>query len=92
MSETLVRDSRGLAMDNRLSGTLIVVVMDRFERRFVYKELPPSPDVFVRYVDDVGTVVPNTQVAQGTLEHLNKKHPTIQFPTSYIWLPSFVNT
>ena len=70
---------RGLAMGNRLSGTLAIIVMDRFERRFVYNELQPSPVVFVRYVDDVGTVVPNTQVAQGTLEHLNKKHPTIQF-------------
>ena len=39
---------RGLAMGNRLSGTLAIIVMDRFERRFVYKELQPSPVVFVR--------------------------------------------
>ena len=66
-------------MGKRLSGTLAIIVMDRFEKRFVYTELQPSPVVFFRYVDDVGTVVSNTQVVQGTLEHLNKKHPTIQF-------------
>ena len=35
--------------------------------------------VFVRYLGNVGMVVPNTQVVQGMPEHLNKKHPTIQF-------------
>ena len=73
MSEILVRDSRGLAMDNRLSGTLIVIVMDRFERRFVYKELPPSPDVFVRYVDDVW---------YGCTEHTSRAGHGQQFQTS----------
>ena len=65
-------------MGNRLGGTLAIIVMDRFERRFVYNELKPSPVIFVRYVDDIGTVVPNVEVAHQTL-YLNKQHPTIQF-------------
>ena len=66
-------------MGNRLSGTLAIIVMDRFWRRFVYDELKPSPVIFVRYVDDVGTVVPSVEVAHQALEYLNQQHPTIQF-------------
>ena len=51
--------------------------MDKFERMFVYQELLPL--VYVRYVDDVGTVVKNRQEAENTLEFLNSKHPTIKF-------------
>ena len=47
---------RGLAMGNRLSGTHAIFVMDRFEGRFDYKELQPSPVVFVRYVDEARTL------------------------------------
>ena len=46
---------RGLAMGNRVSGTLAILAMDKFERMFVYQELLPL--VYVRYVDDVGTVM-----------------------------------
>ena len=70
---------RGLAMGNRLSGTLAILVMDRFERNFVYQELKPSPIIYVRYVDDVGTVAEGTNAAKDVLKYLNKKHPTIQF-------------
>ena len=45
----------------------------------MYQELLPL--VYVRYVDDVGTVVENQQEAdsENTLEYLNSKHPTIKF-------------
>ena len=68
---------RGLAMGNRVSGTLAILAMDKFERMFVYQELLPL--VYVRYVDDVGTVVKNRQEAENTVEYLNSKHPTIKF-------------
>ena len=77
--KSIFKQIRGLAMGNRLSGTLAIIVMDRFERRFVYDELKPSPVIFVRYVDDIGTVVSSVEVAHQTLEYLNKQHPTIQF-------------
>ena len=51
--------------------------MDKFERMFLYQELLPL--VYVRYADDVGTVVKNRQEAENTLEYLNSKHPTIKF-------------
>ena len=70
---------RGLAMGNRLSGTLAILVMDKFERMFVYQELSPTPRIYVRYVDDVGTVVRDREQANNMLEYLNSKHPTIKF-------------
>ena len=71
---------RGLAMGNRLSGTLAILVMDKlkFERMFVYQELSPTPRIYVRYVDDVGTVVRDREQANNMLEYLNSKHPTIK--------------
>ena len=48
---------RGLALGNRLNGTLTIVCMDRFERLFRYQELQPKPIVYIRYVDDVGITV-----------------------------------
>ena len=68
---------RGLAMGNRVSGTLATLAMYKFERMLVYQELLPL--VYVRYVDDVGTVVKNRQEAENTLEYFNRKHPTIKF-------------
>ena len=43
-------------MGNRLSGTLAILCMDRFERSHIYN-LQPKPIFYVRYVDDTGTVV-----------------------------------
>ena len=37
---------RGLAMGNRVSGTLAILAMDKFERTFVYQKLLPL--VYVR--------------------------------------------
>lgn len=69
---------RGLAMGNRLSGTLAIICMDRFERMFIYSLQPPLT-IFVRYVDDTGTVVDNVEQANNLLTYLNKQHPTIKF-------------
>ena len=68
---------RGLAMGDRVSGTLAILAVDKFERMFVYQEILPL--VYVRYIDDVGTVVKNQQEAENTLEYLNSRHPTIKF-------------
>ena len=68
---------RGLALGNRVSGTLAILAVDKFERLFVYQELLPL--VYIRYVDDVGTVMKNQQEAENTLEYLNSRHPTIKF-------------
>ena len=41
---------RGLAMGNRLSGTLAIIRMDRFEQLFIYP-LKPLLTIYVRYVE-----------------------------------------
>ena len=69
---------RGLAMGNRLSGTLAIIFMDRLDRKFVYS-LKPKPTFYVGYVDDVGTQVPDQESAVKMLNYLNSKHPIIQF-------------
>ena len=66
-------------MGNRLSGTLAILCMDRFERLYIYQELQPKPIIFVRYVDDTGTVVSSNTQAHEMLAYLNSKHQTIQF-------------
>ena len=73
------RQIRGLAMGNRISGTLAILAMDRFERLFIYRELEPKLSLYLRYVDDTGTVVNNTDEAHRILNYLNKKHSTIKF-------------
>ena len=84
------KQTRGLAMGNRLSGTLAIICMDRFEQRHIY-ELHPRPTIYVRYVDDIGTVVENTDAAERMLTYLNSKHPTIKFemelPDPDLFLP-----
>ena len=83
---------RGLAMGSRLSGILAILAMrDRFERLFIYRNLEPQLTIYVRYVDDIGTGVPNSDEAYRTLTYLNSKHPTIKFelklPDSDGYLP-----
>ena len=51
----------GLAEGSRLSGTLAILVMDRYERVHTY--CISIPAICVRYVDDNGTVVNNTDEA-----------------------------
>ena len=69
---------RGLAMGNRLSGTLAIITMDRFEQLFIYPLKPPLT-IYVRYVDDIGTTTPNIDAPNRLLTHLNNQHPTIKF-------------
>ena len=76
---TTYRQIRGLAMGNRLSGTLAILAMDRFERTFIYQNPYPSLTIYARFIDDIGTVVNNPNEAQLLLTYLNSKHPTIKF-------------
>ena len=76
---TTYRQIRGLAMGNRLSGTLAILAMDRFERTFIYQNPYPSLTIYARFIDDIGTVVNNSNEAQLLLTYLNSKHPTIKF-------------
>ena len=68
---------RGLAMGSRLSGTLAILAMDRFERLHIYPTIQPT--LYVRYVDDAGTVVKCTAQAERMLNHLNSRHKSIKF-------------
>ena len=64
-------------MGTRLSRTLAILCLDRFERLYIYQELHPQPIIYVRHVDDVGTTVNNAVEAKVMLNYLNPKHPTI---------------
>ena len=68
---------RGLAMASRLSGMLAILAMDRFEKNNIYDTIRPV--VYVRYVDDIGTVVSSIPEANQLLETLNSQHQTIKF-------------
>ena len=70
---------RGLAMGGRISGTLAILVMDRFETSHIYNQLLPASLVYMRYVDDTGTIANNIEEAQAMLKYLNDQHPTIKF-------------
>ena len=68
---------RGLAMGSRLSGTLAILTMDRFERLHIYRKFQPA--IYTRYVDDTGTVVNSPNDAQRMVQYLNNQHTTIKF-------------
>ena len=78
-NNTHYKQIRELAMGNRLSGTLAILCMDRFERLHIYQQLHPQLTIYVRYVDDVGTVTTDTEQANTILTYLNEQHPTIKF-------------
>ena len=78
-NNTHYKQIRGLAMGNRLSGTLAILCMDRFERLHIYQQLHPQLTIYVRYIDDVGTVKTDTEQANTILTYLNEQHPTIKF-------------
>ena len=73
----IFRQIRGLAMGSRLSGTLAILTMDRFERLYIYRTVQPT--IYVRYVDDTGMVVDSIGDAQRMLTYLNSKHTSIKF-------------
>ena len=70
---------QGLATGGRVSGTLAILVMDRFERNYIYNQLAPTSTIFVRYIDNTNTVNDNADEALQRLEYLNLKHITIKF-------------
>ena len=74
---TYFKQIRGLAMGNRLSGTLAIICMDKFEHNYIYNELEPK--IYVRYVDDIGTTVKTPSQAYNLLQYMNSKHKTIKF-------------
>ena len=82
---------RGLAMGNRLSGTLAILVKDKFEHNYIYNTIQPASQVYIRYVDDSNTIANDEIQAQEMLVYLNKQHPTIKFelalPESDRFLP-----
>ena len=63
-------------MGNRLSGTLAILCMDRFERLHIYQQLHPQLIIYVCYVDDVGTVTTVTDTEQANTI-LSVKIPTL---------------
>ena len=68
---------RGLAMGNRISGTLAIVYMDKYEQTHVYRKYQPI--LYGRCVDDIGTTAKSMKDATDMLADLNSKHPTIRF-------------
>ena len=66
-------------MGGRLSGTLAILVMDRFEQNHIYPQLEPASSVYVRYVDNTSTTANDVSQAQEMLTYLNSRHPTITF-------------
>ena len=90
--ERIFKQIRGLAMGSRMSGTLAIIAMDRFEQLHIYNH-PKLQDlsVYVRYIDDTGTVVANKQQARDKLSYLNSQHATIklelEFPDDEGFLP-----
>ena len=64
-------------MGSRLSGTLAILTMDRFERLHIYRKFQPA--IYMRYVDKTGTAVNSTNDAQRMVQYLNNQHTTIKF-------------
>lgn len=64
--------------------------MDRSEHSYVYcGKLKPKPVVYVRYVDDIGTVFDKTTDAHAMLFYLNSKYKTIQFEMEVLDVDDF---
>ena len=63
-----------------VSGTLAIIAMDRFETLHIYQQ-PKFQDlaVYVRYIDDTGTVLKSRKDAMDMLTYLNDQHKSIKF-------------
>ena len=55
------------------------LVMDGFDLNYIYRNLKPQPLIYVRYIDDTGTIVNDANEAGQALRYLNKQHPTNDF-------------
>ena len=74
------KQTSGLAMGSRVSGTSAVIVMDRFEQQHIYQSpMFQHTAIYVRYIDDTGTLANNRAEAKNMLTYLNTQHPTIKF-------------
>ena len=67
-------------MGSRVSGTLAIIAMDRFETLHIYQQ-PKFQDlaVYVLYIDDTGTVLKSRNDAMDMLTYLNDQHKSIKF-------------
>ena len=75
-------------MGSRLSGILAILAIDRFERLFIYQTFKPPLTIYVRYVDDIRTTVPDTVDACNIIAYLNSKHRAIKCLRStapFVW-------
>ena len=69
----MYQQALGLAIGGRVSGTLAILVMDRFEPNYIYNQLAPTSTIYVRYIDDTNNVANNADEAVQMLEYLNSK-------------------
>ena len=60
-------------MGNRLSVTLAILTMDRFECKYIYPVIKPT--IYVRFVDNIGTTVQTIEEAHETLHRWTPNIP-----------------
>lgn len=75
--ENLYEQTSGLAMGNKISGTLATIVMDDLERQTLTADL--SIGFYSRYVDDTFILTENASTAQEIFTKLNTSHSTLKF-------------
>ena len=78
-ANTPLKQIRGLAVGNRLSGTLAILTIDRFECKYIYPVIKPTIYMYVRFVHNIGTTVQTIEEAHETLNMMNSKHLTLRF-------------
>ena len=74
----IFKQIKGLAMGGRVSGTLAILVMGKFEKATI-RPLVSEKVLYRRYVDDINMTVPSKQRAQEILEIANRAHPDLKF-------------
>ena len=74
----IYKQIKGLAMGGRVSGTLAILAMDKFEKATI-RPLLSERALYRRYIDDINMIVPSKQRAQEILEISNRAHPDLKF-------------
>ena len=72
------RQVQGLAMGSRIAPVLAIIVLDKLENMHIYNNPYTNLQVYKRYIDDIFTIMPNTQ-SEVVLNYLNNIHPTLKF-------------